>query len=315
MRQDFAGASRVVQAVLAAQPNHTLARNLEREIARGVEQRTRAAAVVERARALFDASPGEAMELLERFTPAHGLVDSALAEMRERHAERERERLRLEKQAQRQQQIAAADRAGRRARPQPRRPRRRGGAPRAGRPRSPRGARSSRRRRSRRRPSTRARPSQAPSRRADSRPEPTAVTGRRPSRRPAETPRRETPTVDAGATETTPKTPVAGVPAVPPDATHGQFWPASRAERRHQDRTPPGVQPRPLGPAGRGVAAAGEAAKPGPPDAGARTEPAPETPRDTAKVTAPPAGSDLVESRRKRRSNAGSPSTRSPTRG
>ena len=47
------------------------------------------------------------MELLERFTPAHGLVDSALADMRERHAARERERLRREKQAQRQQQIAA----------------------------------------------------------------------------------------------------------------------------------------------------------------------------------------------------------------
>ncbi|MFI5079335.1 MAG: protein kinase, partial [Vicinamibacteria bacterium] len=107
VRQDFAGASRVVQAVLAVQPNHTLARNLEREIARGVEQRTRAAAVVERARALFDASPGEAMELLERFAPAHGLVDTALAEMRARHADRERERLRREKQAQRQQQIAA----------------------------------------------------------------------------------------------------------------------------------------------------------------------------------------------------------------
>jgi serine/threonine protein kinase/CheY-like chemotaxis protein len=107
VRQDFDGASRVVQAILATHPNHTLAKNLEREIARGVEQRTRAAAVVERARALFDARPGEAMELLERFTPAHGLVDSALADMRERHAARERERLRREKQAQRQQQLAA----------------------------------------------------------------------------------------------------------------------------------------------------------------------------------------------------------------
>ena len=107
VRQDFAGASRLVQAILAAHPTHPAAKNLEREIARGVEQRARAAAVVERARALFDARPGEAMELLERFTPAHGLVDSALAEMRERHAARERERLRLEKQAQRQQQIAA----------------------------------------------------------------------------------------------------------------------------------------------------------------------------------------------------------------
>ncbi len=96
-----------MQAVLAAHPNHTLAKNLEREIARGVEQRTRAAAIVERARTLFDASPGEAMELLERFTPAHGLVDSALADLRERHAVRERERLRLEKQARRQEQIAA----------------------------------------------------------------------------------------------------------------------------------------------------------------------------------------------------------------
>ena len=47
------------------------------------------------------------MELLERFTPAHGLVDSALADLRERHAVRERERLRLEKQARRQEQIAA----------------------------------------------------------------------------------------------------------------------------------------------------------------------------------------------------------------
>ena len=107
VRQDFAGASRVVQAIVAAHPNHPAAKNLEREIARGLEQRTRAAGVVERARALFDASPGEAMELLERFTPAHGLVDSALADMRERHAARERERLRREKQAQRQRQIAA----------------------------------------------------------------------------------------------------------------------------------------------------------------------------------------------------------------
>jgi len=106
VRQDFAAASRIVQAVLAAQPNHTLAKNLEREIARGVEQQTRVAAIVERARTLFDASPGEAMELLERFTPAHGLVDSALADLRERHAMRERERLRLEKQARRQKQIA-----------------------------------------------------------------------------------------------------------------------------------------------------------------------------------------------------------------
>jgi len=107
VRQDFAGASRLVQAILAAHPTHAAAKNLEREIARGVEQRARAAAVVERARGLFEASPGDAMELLERFTPAHGLVDSALADLRERHAVRERERLRREKQAQRQQQIAA----------------------------------------------------------------------------------------------------------------------------------------------------------------------------------------------------------------
>ncbi len=107
VRQDFAGASRLVQAILAAHPTHPAAKNLEREIARGEEQRAKAASAVERARALFDDRPGEAMELLERFTPAHGLVDSALAEMRERHAARERERLRLEKQAQRQQQIAA----------------------------------------------------------------------------------------------------------------------------------------------------------------------------------------------------------------
>ena len=107
VRQDFAGASRLVHAILAAHPTHPAAKNLEREIARGVEQRAQAAAVVERARALFEASPGDAMELLERFTPAHGLVDSALADLRERHAVRERERLRREKQAQRQRQIAA----------------------------------------------------------------------------------------------------------------------------------------------------------------------------------------------------------------
>ena len=107
VRQDFNGATRIVQAILAAHPNHALAKNLEREIARGVEQRAKAVGAVERAKALFEAKPGEAMELLERFSPPHGLVDSALAEMRERHAARERERLRLEKQAQRQQQIAA----------------------------------------------------------------------------------------------------------------------------------------------------------------------------------------------------------------
>ena len=92
VRQDFTGASKVVQAILAAHPNHPAAKNLEREIVRGVEFRAKAAGVVERARALFDATPGEAMELLERFTPPHGLVDSALAELRERHAARERER-------------------------------------------------------------------------------------------------------------------------------------------------------------------------------------------------------------------------------
>ncbi len=107
VRQDFAGAGKVVQAILAAHPNHPAAKNLEKEIARGVEFRAKAAAAVERARALFDAKPGEAMELLERFTPAHGLVDGALADMRERHAARERERLRREQQARRQQQIDA----------------------------------------------------------------------------------------------------------------------------------------------------------------------------------------------------------------
>jgi serine/threonine protein kinase/actin-related protein len=107
VRQDFPGASKVVQAILAAHPNHPAAKNLERDIVRGVEFRAKAAGVVEKARALFDAKPGEAMELLERFTPAHGLVDSALAELRERHAVRERERLRREQQARRQAQIAA----------------------------------------------------------------------------------------------------------------------------------------------------------------------------------------------------------------
>ena len=107
VRQDFTGASKVVQAILAAHPNHPAAKNLEREIVRGVEFRAKAAGVVERARALFDATPGEAMELLERFTPPHGLVDSALAELRERHAARERERVRREQQARRQEQIAA----------------------------------------------------------------------------------------------------------------------------------------------------------------------------------------------------------------
>ncbi|MEO5822269.1 MAG: protein kinase, partial [Vicinamibacteraceae bacterium] len=107
VRQDFAGASKVVQAILQAHPNHPAAKTLERDIARGVELRAKAATAVERARALFDAQPGEAMEVLERFTPAHGLVDSALAEMRERHAARERDRLRREQQERRQAQIAA----------------------------------------------------------------------------------------------------------------------------------------------------------------------------------------------------------------
>ena len=117
VRQDFAGAGKVVQAILAAHPNHPAAKTLEKEIARGVEFRAKAAAAVERARALFDAKPGEAMELLERFAPAHGLVDSALAELRERHAVRERERLRREQQARRQQQIdAIKEKAGELAR-------------------------------------------------------------------------------------------------------------------------------------------------------------------------------------------------------
>ena len=117
VRQDFAGAGTLVQAILAAHPNHPAAQTLEKEIARGVEFRARAAAAVERARSLFDARPGEAMELLERFTPAHGLVDGALAELRERHAVLERERLRREQQARRQQQIDAVKaRAGELAR-------------------------------------------------------------------------------------------------------------------------------------------------------------------------------------------------------
>jgi hypothetical protein len=104
VRQDFTGARAIVLAILEAHPTHVAARNLEREIARGIEFRAKAAAAVERARALFDANPGEAMEMLERFQPAHGLVDSALAEMRERHAARERERIRREQQARRQAQ-------------------------------------------------------------------------------------------------------------------------------------------------------------------------------------------------------------------
>jgi serine/threonine protein kinase len=107
LRQDFAGAGRLVQAILEAHPSHPAAKNLEREIARGVEQRAKAATAVERAHALFAEKPGEALELLERFTPAHGLVDSALAALRERHAARERERLRREQRERRQASIGA----------------------------------------------------------------------------------------------------------------------------------------------------------------------------------------------------------------
>ena len=302
VRQDFAGASRVVQAILAAHPNHPAARNLEREIARGVEQRARAAAVVERARALFDASPGEAMELLERFTPAHGLVDSALAEMRERHAARERERLRREKQAQRQQQIAALTaQAGALVRNRAVQ----GGAAallvlvvldrlveldlpaeadRAGDRRPGRGRVRRRRRR------------------ADSRPGPTAVTGPRPSRPPAETPRRRRPrSTPARRRRRQRRRSPAFRPSRPARPGHDQSEdrPASRrrtaARRARRLRA---VSSRPLGPPGRGRRAAGGAtpkpeSRPG--QRRRRTEPTPETPRDTAKVTAPPAGADLVE--------------------
>ncbi len=107
LRQDFAGAGRVVQAILEAHPNQPAAKSLEREIARGVEQRAKAATAVERAHALFADKPGEALELLEHFTPAHGLVDSALANLRDRHAARERERLLREKRERRQASIGA----------------------------------------------------------------------------------------------------------------------------------------------------------------------------------------------------------------
>jgi hypothetical protein len=295
VRQDFAGASRVVQAILAKHPNHLTAKNLEREIARGVEQRARAAAAVERARALFEASPGEAMELLERFTPGHGLVDSALADMRERHAVRERERLRREKQAQRQQQIEALTaQAGALARNRVVQ----GGAaallvlivviaswstmfpPKSIEPFADRDTPAS----------GAATPGGQPAA-VDSGIEPAPVqpTGGDVAKEPAK--------VDAGASA---KTPVTGAPAVP-GTTTANPRPTGQpvTDGGATGPTPAGGQQPAPDRGGTGVAvvppAGGATAKPDPVPDDARTDPAPETPRDTAKVTAPPPGSDLVE--------------------
>ena len=244
------------------------------------------------------------MELLERFAPAHGLVDTALAELRARHADRERERLRREKQAQRQQQIAAlTSQAGALVRnraaldsaaallvlvvlvaswssifpPKPIEPAtvdpgaaESGAVTPGGQP--------------------------AGADRGDGPATVPPAEGDVPS---------ETPKVDAGATETTPKTPVAGLPAVPPGTT-----PAPTNSRTPGQPTPNGGTQAQTPSGGQqlagqdrdGAAVAavppGGVAAPTPeavPDAGARTEPTPETPRDTAKVTAPPADSDLKD--------------------
>jgi hypothetical protein len=48
---------------------------------------------VERARSLFERSPGDALDALEQFAPPHRLVDAALADLRGRHAANERARL------------------------------------------------------------------------------------------------------------------------------------------------------------------------------------------------------------------------------
>jgi serine/threonine-protein kinase len=302
VRQDFDGAGRVIQAILAAHPNHTLARNLEREIARGVEQRTRAAAAVERARSLFDARPGEAMELLERFTPAHGLVDSALADMRDRHAARERERLRREKQAQRQAQVAALTaQAGALVRNRavqggvaallllvvviaswssifPTKPI----EPSAVDPAAT--------------PSGAVTPGGQPAA-ADSKPAPTPV---QPAGGDVA---KATNAVDPG---TTAKTPVVAAPSVPPATPPATTNPRTGRPTPNggsQGQMPSSAQQQPAGSErnGSGVAVtpppAAATAKPEPPtDNGTRPEPAPapETPRDTAKVTVP-VGPDRVE--------------------
>ena len=73
---------------------------------RAVEVRGRATSTVERARALFDSQPGEALVLLERFTPPHAVVDAALAELRDRFAAREKARQREERSARRQAAVA-----------------------------------------------------------------------------------------------------------------------------------------------------------------------------------------------------------------
>jgi hypothetical protein len=106
VRQDLTGASRAVQAILQAHPGHPPAKNLEREIVLAFEIRGKAESAVQRARAIFDAQPGEAMALLERFTPPHSLVDGALAELRATYAARVQARQRQEREARRREAIA-----------------------------------------------------------------------------------------------------------------------------------------------------------------------------------------------------------------
>jgi len=306
VRQDFPGASKVVQAILAAHPNQPAAKNLEREIVRGVEFRARAAGVVEQARSLFDAQPGEAMALLERFTPAHGLVDSALSEFRQRHAARERERIKREQQARRQEQISAltgqagaivrnrAVQAGAAAvlllvvviaswssifPPAPVEPATGTGtvtpAPEPVNPLTPAGG------------------AEPPVSAVD----PGKVTP------PESGASKGTPPIEAGPTPAPGGSrPAGGAVATPPTTTGTPANPRTGA-------APPangggtGAQPTGAQPGGNGgaVALTPPVATPTPtptPDAGpatGRTEPAPAPPRDTAKVTVPPPGADLVE--------------------
>jgi hypothetical protein len=107
-REDFAAASRLVQGVLKVDPTHAAATTLEREIVRGVEMRGKATSALQRARALFATNPGEAIAMLERFTPPHPDVAALLAELRGSQAGLARDQARVQPGAQGLASIDAA---------------------------------------------------------------------------------------------------------------------------------------------------------------------------------------------------------------
>ena len=128
---------------------------------------------------------------------------------------------------------------------------------------------------------------------------------RQPAPAPATVPK-VTPKVDNGTTPATAKPPVTVAPPVPPGTTTAPTNPKSTGQPAHERRHPApdavgrsaagrlGPERRAPWPSCRQASAHRRSRSPrlrtpGGPD------PAPETPRDTTKVTVPPAGSDLVE--------------------